>query len=317
MRAFHRITFVILCLTHAAVCNAAKSEISIYQVALDAVLRSQLPLPFEKGRPHLVVVRDFADPILPMPCRSYLSPELLRNLLSPRLNPPAIPTWSEKGLSFATSARIDQLIASVPFDPKRLGPYWTAGLEKAFPGFGGLVSFAAPAVASTGQTAAVSLTIGVENPVMDRYLVMLRHTDRWRADSVIRVSDAPDGVNGVSECAGRTETPVAAASVDAVDDSAINVYVYLAESHDAAVGAKVFVLGSNDCVLASMTADSGGVAHFPAALDRQNAKYVIAELETEFNFMLLTGVRWRVGRREYNLPLRAEPMVNRGTVYAH
>jgi len=38
------------------------------------------------------------------------------------------------------------------------------------------------------------------------YLVILRRTDRWKADAVIRVSDAPDGVNGVSECAGRAGT---------------------------------------------------------------------------------------------------------------
>ncbi len=101
-----------------------------------------------------------------------------------------------------------------------------------------------------------------------------------------------------------------------LQDSPIDVYVYLDESHDPAVGATVFVLGSNDCVLASTIADEGGVAHFPAGLDRQNAKYVIAELETEFSFMLLTGARWKIGFREYNLPLRAAPMVNRGTVYA-
>ena len=100
-------------------------------------------------------------------------------------------------------------------------------------------------------------------------------------------------------------------------DSPIDVYVYLDESHDPAVGATVFVLGSNDCVLASTIADEDGVAHFPAGLDQQNARYVIAELETEFSFMLLTGARWTIGRREYNLPLRAAPMVNRGTVYAH
>jgi hypothetical protein len=106
------------------------------------------------------------------------------------------------------------------------------------------------------------------------------------------------------------------ASAAPLKDSPIDVYVYLAENHDPAVGATVFVLGSNDCVLVSTIADGNGVAHFPPALDRQNAKYVIAELKTEFNVMMLTGVRWSIGRREYNLPLRAQPMVNRATVFA-
>ncbi len=191
------IAFMIVCLSHAGVGIAAETEASIYQVALDAVLQSDLPLPFEHGRPHLVVVRDLTDPSLPIPCRSLLSPELLRRLLNPPRHPPAIPNWSDKRLSFASWAKITPLINSIP------GEYWTAGLEKTFPGFGGFVYFSAPAIATGGQAGAVLLTIGVESPVMDNYLVILRRADRWRADAVIRVSDAPDGVNGVSECAGR------------------------------------------------------------------------------------------------------------------
>jgi len=38
---------------HADVGIAAETGASIYQAALDAVLQSHIPLPFENGRPHL------------------------------------------------------------------------------------------------------------------------------------------------------------------------------------------------------------------------------------------------------------------------
>jgi hypothetical protein len=86
-----------------------------------------------------VVVLDLAEADLPIPCRSALSPELLQRLMNPRRVPP-VPKWSEKGLSFATDAEIEQFIRSVPSNGISLVPHWTAGLEKAVPAFGGFVS---------------------------------------------------------------------------------------------------------------------------------------------------------------------------------
>ncbi|MEK6263099.1 MAG: hypothetical protein AABP62_31355, partial [Planctomycetota bacterium] len=59
-------------------------------------------------------------------------------------------------------------------------------------------------------------------------------------------------------------------------------------------------------------ADREGVATFPVSYDSSRTKYLFAELSP----LLLTGVRWSAGRREYNLPLRVEPLVNRVTVKA-
>jgi hypothetical protein len=94
----------------------------------------------------------------------------------------------------------------------------------------------------------------------------------------------------------------------------IRVYVYYAENTQPqpAAGATVFLLGAENRVIATATADREGVATFPASYDSSRTKYFLAEL----NPLLLTGVRWSAGRREYNLPLRVEPLVNRAIVKA-
>lgn len=94
----------------------------------------------------------------------------------------------------------------------------------------------------------------------------------------------------------------------------IRVYVYYAENtpYEPAAGATVFLLGSADRVIATAIADRDGVATFSASYDSSSTKYLFAELSP----LLLTGVRWSPGRREYNLPLRVEPLVNRATVKA-
>ena len=99
-----------------------------------------------------------------------------------------------------------------------------------------------------------------------------------------------------------------------VEPGQIRVYVYYAEnaSHQLAAGANVFLLGSEGRIIATATADREGVAIFSASYDSSRTKYVFAELSP----LLLTGVRRTPGRREYNLPLRVEPLVNRVTVKA-
>jgi hypothetical protein len=80
--------------------------------------------------------------------------------------------------------------------------------------------------------------------------------------------------------------------------------------YEPAVGATVFLLGTDDRVIARATADHEGVATFPATYDSPRTKCLVAE----FPELLLTGVSWSPGRREYNLPLRIEPLLNRVTV---
>ena len=80
-----------------------------------------------------------------------------------------------------------------------------------------------------------------------------------------------------------------------------------------AADATVFLLGSENCIIATAVADRGGLATFPASYDSPRTKYLFAELSP----LLVTGVRWPAGRREYNLPLRVEPLVNRAIVKRH
>jgi hypothetical protein len=95
-------------------------------------------------------------------------------------------------------------------------------------------------------------------------------------------------------------------------EGAIRVYVYYAGNTqpEPAAGATVFLLGSKNRIIATAIADREGVATFPASYDSPRTKYLLAELRP----LLLTGARWSAGCREYNLPLRAEPLVNRATV---
>jgi hypothetical protein len=70
------------------------------------------------------------------------------------------------------------------------------------------------------------------------------------------------------------------------------------------------LLGTDDRVIKTVTTDREGVAVVPASYDVSTSKYILADIQP----FLVTGVRWTLGRREYNLPLQVEPLVNRLTV---
>jgi hypothetical protein len=101
-------------------------------------------------------------------------------------------------------------------------------------------------------------------------------------------------------------------AVDSPGDPLIRVYVYYNgnPAPEPLPGATVLVLGTDGRVVAKATTDREGVATFAGSFDRPETTYFLAD----FPPLLVSGVRWSAGRREYNLPLVQEPLVNRATV---
>ena len=97
-----------------------------------------------------------------------------------------------------------------------------------------------------------------------------------------------------------------------VTDGPIRVFVYLGENNEATPGATVNVLDQHGGIAFTTKADRFGVATIPAEFDVAG-NYIVAE----FAPLLLSGAKIQLGRREYNLPLQPEPMVNRAVVPAH